>query len=75
MKKISVFISFLFSVCYISSQNNVFIYNEKGIKEYFEVNNNVRYIQLDKNDDKQVSSLIKLSSKVDTMAENIVKFI
>lgn len=73
MKKISVFISFLFSVCYISSQNNVFIYNEKGIKEYFEVNNNVRYIQLDKNDDKQVSSLIKLSSKVDTMAENIVK--
>lgn len=61
-------------VGYSYAQTRVFMYNEDGTKEYFFVNNIVRYLQYDEPSTPNVKSLYSIAQKVDTVMPGILKF-
>lgn len=73
MKKLLVFVM-LVSCSFIYAQNEVFMYNPDGTKEYFYVNDKVKYLQYKNSAMEDVRSLCSIAQKVDTVMPDILKF-
>ena len=73
-KKKLLFLVILFLAGYSYAQTKVFMYNEDGTKEYFFVNNVVRYLQYDELSTPNLKSLYSIAQKVDTVMPGILKF-
>ena len=73
-KKKLLFLVILFLAGYSYAQTKVFMYNEDGTKEYFFVNNVVRYLQYDELSTPNLKSLYSIAQKVDTVMSGILKF-
>ena len=73
-KKKLLFLVILFLAGYSYAQTKVFMYNEDGTKEYFFVNNVVRYLQYDELSTPNLKSLCSIAQKVDTVMPGILKF-
>lgn len=64
----------LVSCGFIYAQNEVFMYNPDGTKEYFHVNNQVKYLQYKNSAVENIRSLCSIAQKVDTVMPDILKF-
>ena len=71
-KNIFVIVNLLFLLCAYVSAQDVFIYNEKGDKEYFKMNNGVKYVKLAPYAS-NLHSLLSLVQKVDTVMPDMLK--
>ena len=73
MRKLLVFVMFV-SYSFIYAQNEVFMYNPDGTKEYFHINNQVKYLQYKNSVVDDLQSLCSIAQKVDTIMPDILKF-
>ena len=72
MKRIILIVNLLFLLFTYAFAQEVFMYNEKGEKEYFKVNSGVKYVKLTSSAP-NLHALFPLVQKVDTMMPDILK--
>ncbi|WP_373802456.1 hypothetical protein [Bacteroides heparinolyticus] len=65
----------LFNLCCLTfAQNDVFVYGEDGLKEYFEVNKSVKYVQFNESASELMESLSLGYQDMDTVMPDILRF-
>ena len=73
MKKI-IIIGILLICVFANAQEIAFMYNTNGTKEFFQINNTIRYLQFTKSAKNNVIDLYAEAQKVDTIMPNVLKF-